>query len=264
VFAYSGNARAKNDNLETSFLNGYYHKQMDASEYKGHFLPVVKSVFDGYDVRSNFCGVMTLANVLDIMSERCMGELSGITPVELVNKYFVDDYGKILLTYKNHEPSLNSKNGAMSHTALFWIADNIGKDTELWTTKLIFGNNNSTFTPPVLKSELPKVVSDLKEEVFDKGGIAIVSVSINGQWNENKSEEILKDGYPKYLHFVVALDMKMNDDGTARILVVDSMGSEHKGYYGWVNSSAYTFSPTNYNSQLYTGILNIYGIIPTK
>jgi hypothetical protein len=257
---------ADNNNLKTSYLNYYYHKQMDNSEYKGYFSPAIKNVFGNTNIeviRSNSCGLMTLTNVLDIMSEKKKGELSGITPIELANKYFVDDENKIILTYHNSEPALNSKVGLMSHTALYWLADIIGEDTKLWEMKLIFGNNNSTFTSPVQKSELVTMVANLQKEVFNKNGIAIFSVMINGEWNENYSEEyILKDGYPKYMHFIVVMDMKMNKDGTARMLVVDSMGSEHKGYYGWVNSNAYTFAPTEYNSKLYTGILNVYGVVP--
>ena len=150
----------------------------------------------------------------------------------------------------------------MSHTAMYWLADKIGKETKLWNTKLIYGTNDSTWKEPIRKSDIKKIVEETNKSIFDKNGIIIMSVGINSKWNSEDDENYIpKGGKIAYYHFIVVLDMQMKPNGAVRMFIVDSMGSDHKGYFGWVNSEAYT-SQLPYNNDVYTGIRNIYGLVP--
>lgn len=223
-----------------------YHKQMDYKEYQGNFLPSLQEYFGDNDVRWNFCGAMTLLNTLDIMSQRELDETSGMTVVDLANQYFTKN-GQVIFTYKNGDPAVNP-NGSMNHTAIYWLADRIGKDKNLWTMKLIYGTNDSTFKEPVKKNDLQAIAKEM-QNVFSQDGVIIMGVAVKGI-----------DGKISYLHFITVLGIVMKRDGSAQMLIVDSMGKDHNGYYGWVNSEEYL----TYNQDEYTGILNVYGVIPIK
>ena len=47
--------------------------------------------------------------------------------------------------------------------------------------------------------------------------------------------------------------MIITADGSVDMLIVDSMGADTNGYYGWVNSDDY-----------FASITSLYGVIPTK
>lgn len=228
-------------------VESYYHKQMDYGEYEGYFSLATQKYFGSNDIRKNFCGTATLLNVLDIMLANNNQPISGYNFVDIVNKYYIDYYGDIVNMYKNGDPASNP-NGSMNFTAMYWLADKIGKDTSLWEMKLVHGSNDSTYHEPIKKSDLSYWVETTQKEVFSRGGIVIMDIGRNGG-----SDQIA------YLHFITVLDMVVNTDGSAQMLIVDSMGTDRNGFYGWVNSEEYT----TYGLKEYTGILNIYGVIPT-
>ncbi len=229
-------------------VSTYFHRQMDYNEYTNAFKPSLQKYFEGYDIRYNFCGTMTLLNALDIMSERQTSHISEITAAELANTYYVDNYGEIINTYKNGDPAVNPS-GSMNDTAMYWLTDTIGQSTGLWSTKLLHGNNNSTWSDPVKKSELNQLISDA-QVIFNQSGILIISAGIN------------HNSHYAYDHFLIVLNIRMNADNSAEMLIVDSMGADKQGFYGWVNSDDY-FISTNEGDQ-YTGIMNVYGLIPLQ
>ena len=220
-------------------ISAHYHKQMDDGEYTGYFLPSLVQRFGDADIRYNFCGVMTLLNTMDIIQG-----YNSMTAVELVNNYFADNSDNI------------SNTGSMSPSRLYWTADKIGYETGLWRMNTIYGKTDFTLLEPVRKSELQQVV-DKAEEVFNNNGVAIMHVGIADH-----------DQF-SYFHFITVVDMKMNANGSVDMLIVDSMGAEHSGYYGWVNSSDYLtslrpYNDSRYNPEVFTGIINIYGVIPNR
>ena len=239
-----------------SNVANYYHKQMDQSEYIGEFSPAIKNYFGDNDIRYNFCGEMVLLNTLDIITEQKTGNISGLSVKDLVNKYFVDKNGNIATIYQSKGYAFRTKSGDMSPTSIYRIAEKIGNDTNLWQMDLIYGTNDFTSTKPLQKTGLESIVNEIKKSVFDNDGILIMHVGI--QANDKFS----------YFHYITVLDLKINNNGSVDMLIVDSMGTDYGGYYGWVNSEEYTtpLRPDNikYSNDIYTGIYNIYGIIPTK
>jgi len=223
-------------------ISSYYHKQMDSYEYRYGFLYSVRDYFDGEDVRYNFCGVMTLLNTMDIIQG-----YNSVSATEIVNTYFVDDNGNIVSTYEGRGSAFRDSNGSISPTSLYWMADKIGADTELWYMTVVYGAVDFTLLEPVRKSDVEQIVEKAKTEVFDNNGAVIAHVGIASA------------GQFSYWHFIVIEDMKINTSGDLELLIVDSMG-----YYGWVNANEYLISAEPYNSDIFTGIVNLYGVIPNR
>ena len=223
-----------------------YHKQMDYNEYTGNLKPSLQEYFSGYDIRNNFCGEMTLLNVMDIMSQIELGSPSDMNVVDMLNQYFTED-GEVIFAYKNSDRAANP-NGSMNNAAMYWMADKIGADKNLWTMSLIYGTNNSTWNEPVLKNDLSLIVDEM-QDVFDQNGVIIMGVNIKGS-----------NGKIAYAHWITVLGAKMNDDGSAQLLIIDSLGKDRNGYYGWVNSEEYL----TYDQNKYTGINEVFGVIPVK
>ena len=217
-------------------ISEQYHKQMDASEYTGDFLPSLRYYFNGTDVRYNFCGVMTLLNVMDIIQG-----YNSIGAVELVNKYFVDNKGYIATSHEGRGTAFRASNGSMPPSSLYWMADKIGYNTGLWRMAVVYGTTDFILIAPIKKSDLSVVVDKAKTEVFNRGGVVIAHAGI-------------KEGnHFMYWHFIVITDMIMTADGSVDMLIVDSMGADTNGYYGWVNSNDY-----------FASITSLYGVIPTE
>ena len=227
---------------DTFNISTDYHKQMDAGEYTGDFLPSLRYYFNGADVRYNFCGVMTVLNVMDILQG-----YNSITAVELVNKYFVDEKGDIAMSHEGRGTAFRASNGSMSPSSLYWMADKIGYDTGLWRMAVVYGSTNFILIQPIKKSDLSAVVDKAKTEVFANNGVIIAHVGIASA------------GQFSYWHFIVIEDMKISISGDLELLIVDSMG-----YYGWVNANDYLVSAEPYNSDIFTGIVNLYGVIPNR
>ena len=217
-------------------ISEQYHKQMDTGEYTGYFLPSLRYYFNGADVRYNFCGVMTILNAMDIIQG-----YNSIGAVELVNKYFVDEKGYIATSHEGRGTAFRASNGSMSPSSLYWMADKIGYNTGLWRMTTVYGTTDFILIAPVKKSDLSAIVDKAKTEVFNNGGVVIAHAGI-------------KEGnHFMYWHFIVITDMVMTADGSADMLIVDSMGADTNGYYGWVNSNDY-----------FTSITSLYGVIPTE
>ena len=223
-------------------ISSYYHKQMDNSEYRYGFLYSVRDYFNGEDVRYNFCGVMTLLNTMDIIQG-----YNSMSATEIVNTYFVDDNGNIVPTYEGRGSAFRDSNGSMSPTSLYWMADKIGADTDLWHMTVVYGAVDFTLLEPVRKSDVEQIVEKAKTEVFANNGVIIAHVGIASA------------GQFSYWHFIVIEDMKISISGDLELLIVDSMG-----YYGWVNANDYLVSAEPYNSDIFTGIVNLYGVIPNR
>lgn len=266
-----------NSQAELEEINGFFHKQMDKNEYTGKFAPILQKYFGENDIRFNFCGPMTLTNVLDIMSDVRTGKPYGMEVPDLVNKYFIDKNGNIAPILDNGLAFYGS-NGSMTPTALYWIAEKIGSDTGLWNMDLVYGTKNFERNTPVRKTELEAVVQKAKEEVFDKGGVLIMHIG-RRKYTTGKETSMRPDmDVFDYYHYLTILDMKMNPDGSAEMLVVDSMGRNQNGYVGWVNSEAFTIPwnetpPLNaqgepmerqYDPNVFTGIYNMYGVVPNS
>jgi len=90
-----------------------------------------------------------------------------------------------------------------------------------------------------------------KEQIFDKGGVLIAHLGIPS------------GGVFSYYHFLVITDMRLNNLNEPEMFVIDSLGKSFDGYAGWVNISKYTI-PANYNTVIFTGIYNLYGVIPIE
>jgi len=249
-------------------VENFFHKQLDKNEYSGKFAPTITNYFGNQKIKWNFCGEMTLLNVLDIMSVQTNGKTSGMKVVDLVNKYFVDKNGKIVPDSPEDTGLVfYDGSGQMTPTSIYNMAETIGNDTGLWTMELVYGVNTNTSIEPVRKSGLEAIVKKANEDVFEKGGVLIMHVGRRSGWNSADGENVpIKWGTFDYFHFITVLSMRMNPDGSARMLIVDSLGSDGKGFVGWVNTEAYTtpgsLEKIPYDSSTFTGIKNIYGVIP--
>lgn len=250
-------------------ISDYFHRQMDEGEYEGEFVPVIARYFGNWNVKYFFCGEMTLLNALDIMSVRATGNTYGLGVVDLLNEYFVGENGEIVANPYGGGTVFYARDGQMTPAGVFHRAEAIGLDTGLWKTELIYGVNTYTAIEPVRKSDLEAIVKIAKEDVFDKGGVLIMHVGRRSGWDSSEDENAPKKwGGFEYFHFITVLDMQMNSDGSARMLIVDSFGSDDNGFVGWVNSEIYTtpgsLNGIMYDRSIFTGIKNIYGVIPTN
>lgn len=223
-----------------------YHNQMDVGEYVGEFSLPVAQYFGNYDIRWNFCGAMSLLNVVEIMS----GGQTELTVVEMVNKYFVEG-DKISSVHEGRGSAFRAPNGSMYPTAIYYMADKIGKDTGLWQTSVVYGSIDFTVKMSIEVADMSAVIAESKEQIFDKGGVLIAHVGIPS------------GGVFSYYHFLVITDMRLNNLNEPEMFVIDSLGKSFDGYAGWVNVSKYTI-PANYNTVIFTGIYNLYGITPLE
>jgi len=132
-----------------------YHNQMNTDEYVGEFSLPVAQYFGNYDIRWNFCGTMTLLNTLEIMS----GGQADLTTVELVNKYFVED-DKIASVYEGRGSAFRAPNGSMYPTAVYYMADKIGKDTGLWQTSVVYGSIDFTVKMPIELADMNAIIAE--------------------------------------------------------------------------------------------------------
>jgi len=227
-------------------IQDYYHKQLDNSEYIGEFAPAIKTYLNG-DYAWNFCGVMTLLNALEYFYITQKGLDYPLSAIEMVNKYFVNDNGGMVYAYKDRGYAFRDPNGSMSPAAVYWLADKIGKDTGLWAMDILHGYNDFTPSVPITQDNLTDTVNLAQERVFSNGGVLIAHVGIAS------GEEF------SYYHYLLILGMRVSN-GIPQMLIVDSMGADHNGFYGWVNINDYVIDKDN--PSVYTGLANLYSLIP--
>ncbi len=267
------------ENVEAVDIESFIHRQMDSGEYQGDFAPAIKGFFGDRDVRGGFCGPMTLMAIMDFMSMKEVGTPTGLGVVDMVNNYFVDETGNIKTVLNNQGLVFSSKFGMMSPASMYSMAEEIGSDLGLWNVEIVYGSTDFITREPIKKNNLDSFVKKTQEEVFDKGGVMMMHVIRKRGWDGVERETINSEytGVKDY-HFITVLDMQNNDDGTVDMLIVDSMGVEGEGFFGWVNSENYTTAydeepmlnsnglPMNkrFDSKKYSGILSAFGVIPIK
>jgi hypothetical protein len=233
------------------------HLQHDEDEYLGEFNDVLGQHLHWNEEGVNYCGPATLLNLLDTFSKIKNGTNSGLTIVDFMNEYLLDD-GAISMAYEDQGLIIN-RNGTMSPRAIYGLSEQIASEYN-YDLRFLYGNENFIKNPPIKKEDLRSFVEE-NQGFFDQGGVAIMLLSRNLAWEGEVNEEANPHvKVPGFYHYVLVTDMMINLDDSVSFLIADSLGVDGSGFLGYVrmDNNSYTIPSSDYSDRIYTGIDKIF------
>ncbi len=210
------------------------HLQSSGSEYTVPFAEPLNSYIRGDTTGKNTCGQASMLTILDLMMYAKTNTTSALQISSFMNKYFIRD-GELAPAHDGKGIALN-RNGTMSPSAVASILEQLGTETNLWSTKIILGNENFSAHAPLAHADTDAFIARAQTEVFSKGGVLIGLFGRNTAWG-GTSDEKPNPNYGSYgwSHYAAITGMRKGTDGRVYLSIIDSQN----GYVGEVDLDAY-------------------------
>jgi hypothetical protein len=181
------------------------HIQTNASEYIGGYVPVLSEYLNSNKTGENDCGPAVIANIIKIMAELKQQPID-FKIIELLNNYFVEG-AEIRTVQGDLDYSIN-RDGTMTTSDMYSMLKIVGDDTKLWSeVEIVHGNTNFSNVEPIKIKDV-KPFFENQKAVFERDGVVVLLVGINGAWYPGVSEELAKNALKfAYPHWIIVTDV---------------------------------------------------------